>query len=73
MLSRFLNPDTGTGFTIREAAEETGLSIAACEKAVQRLRQSFRLAVREHVAATLENPTDETILEEMQQLQRALA
>ncbi len=72
VLSRFLNPETGTGFTIREAAEETGLSIAACEKAVQRLRQSFRLAVREQVAATLENPNDATILEEMQQLQRAL-
>jgi RNA polymerase sigma-70 factor (ECF subfamily) len=73
VLSRFLHPDTAIDLTIREAAEETGMSVAACEKAVQRLRQSFRLAVREQVAATLENPTDKTILEEMQQLQRALA
>jgi hypothetical protein len=46
---------------------------SACDKAVHRLRQTFRLAVRDQVAATLEKPTDATILEEMQQLQRALA
>lgn len=72
ILSRFLNPETCAGYSIREAAHDTGMTPAACEKAVQRLRQSLRLAVREQVAATLEYPTDATILEEMRELQRAL-
>jgi DNA-directed RNA polymerase specialized sigma24 family protein len=73
ILSRFLNPETCHDFTIRQAAEQLGMTPSACDKAVQRLRQNFRLAVRDQVAATLEKPTDATILEEMQQLQRALA
>ena len=72
VLSRFLNTETCLGFTVSQAAEELGMKKSACEKAVLRLRQHFRLAVHEQVAATLENPTDQTVLEEMQQLQRAL-
>lgn len=73
ILSRFLNPESCVGYSIREAALETGMTPAACEKAVQRLRQSLRIAVREQVAATLESPNEATILEEMRELQRALA
>lgn len=72
ILSRFLNPETCAGYTIREAAQDTGMTASACEKAVQRLRHGLRLAVREQVAATLEAPTEATILEEMRELQRAL-
>ena len=73
VLSRFLNPETCRDFTHRQAAEELGISEAACEKAIQRLRQNFRHAVREQVASTLEDPNDETIMEEMIQLQKTLA
>lgn len=72
LLSRFLNPETCTDFTTQQAAAALGMTPSACEKAIYRLRQHLRLAVREQVAATLENPTDATILEEMQQLQQAL-
>ncbi|MGJ8696770.1 MAG: RNA polymerase sigma factor [Verrucomicrobiaceae bacterium] len=72
VLSRFLNPETCYDYTGRQAAEDLGMSEAACEKAIQRLRNSFRVAVREQVAATLDNPTEEAIMEEMLQLQKAL-
>ncbi len=73
ILSRFLNPDACQSYTMEHAAGELGMTLSACGKAVQRLRQSFRLVVREQVAATLEQPTDALILEEMQQLQRVLS
>jgi DNA-directed RNA polymerase specialized sigma24 family protein len=73
VFSRFLNPETCHNYTIKQAAEDLGITYASCEKAISRLRQTFRLAVREQVASTLENPTDETILEEMKELQKALS
>lgn len=73
VFSRFLNPVTCENYTMRQAALDAGVSAAACEKAVQRLRQSFRMAVREQIAATLLDPSDANVLAEMEQLQRALA
>ncbi len=73
ILSRFLNPETCRDYTGRQAAVDLEMTEAACEKAIQRLRNSFRLAVREQVAATLNNPTEEDVMEEMVQLQKALA
>ncbi len=72
VLSRFLNPETCTGYTVRQAAKDLGMSDAACEKAVQRLRQNFRHAVRQQVAGTLNNPDETSVMEEMVQLQKAL-
>ena len=72
VLSRFLNPETCYDYTGRQAAADLEMSEAACEKAIQRLRNDFRVAVREQVAATLENPTEESIMEEMVQLQKSL-
>lgn len=72
ILSRFLNPETCQNFTHQQAAEELCISIDACDKAIQRLRVNFRLAVREQIASTLENPNDENIMEEMIQLQKSL-
>lgn len=37
-----------------------------------RLRHQFRIAVREQVAATLQDPDEDSIIEEMEQLQRSL-
>lgn len=72
VLSRFLNPETCEGTTQAQAAAELGITEDACAKAVQRLRADFRLAVREQVAATLEHPDEQSVTEEMQQLQRSL-
>ena len=41
-------------------------------KAIQRIRNSFRMAVKEIIIGTLKEPNEETIREEMVQLQRAL-
>ncbi len=73
ILSRFLNPETCATYTAAEAATELNISTDACQKAIQRLRQTFRLAVREQVAATLDNPDEESVMEEMIQLQKSLA
>ncbi len=72
VLSRFLNPESCHDFTRQEAAEELGITADSCDKAIQRLRQSFRLNVKELVASTLEDPSEENIMEEMIQLQKAL-
>ncbi|MGB0993464.1 MAG: RNA polymerase sigma factor [Akkermansiaceae bacterium] len=73
VLSRFLKPETSVNTTHQQAADELGISVEACDKAIQRLRKNFREAVKEQVAATLENPTEENVMEEMSQLQTALA
>ena len=72
ILCRFLNPDTGTSYTPGQAAEDLGMSISSVSRAIHRLRQHFRLAVRELVAGTLENPDDSSITEELIQLQEIL-
>jgi DNA-directed RNA polymerase specialized sigma24 family protein len=72
VISRFLTPEGCLDYTIRQAAEELDISVAACEKSIQRLRLLFRHAVRQQVADTLKNPTEEAVTEEMIQLQRSL-
>lgn len=72
VFSRFLSPDTCVDYTPQQAAADTGMTPAACEKAIQRLRLRFRLAVREEVAATLHNPDESSVMEEMVQLQKSL-
>ena len=72
VLSRFLSPDTCVDYTPQQAAAETGMTQDACAKAIHRLRLQFRLAVREEVAATLNNPDEASVMEEMLQLQKAL-
>ena len=56
----------------RHAAADLDLPVSSCEKAVQRLRQPFRQAVREAVAHTLHQPPEASLTEEMRQLQKAL-
>ena len=71
-LARFLTPEDSLGLDRNEVAQELGLTALACDKAIQRLRREFREAVKELVAGTLENPNQDSIREEMEQLQRAL-
>ncbi len=72
ILSRFLTPQSCDGFTREEAANRLEISPDACDKAIQRLRLTFRETVRELVAGTLVDPSRDAIKEEMEQLQRAL-
>jgi len=72
ILSRFLNPAGSQETTYKQAADELGISEEACSKAIQRLRTDFRLTVREQVASTLDKPDEESIMEEMRQLQQSL-
>ena len=72
VLKSFLTPETGLASSRETACQELGLSPDACDKAIQRLRQQFRLTVKDLIAGTLENPTPDSISEEMQQLQRSL-
>jgi DNA-directed RNA polymerase specialized sigma24 family protein len=72
IISRFLTPEGCLDYTIRQAAEELEITVASCEKSIQRLRAQFRHAVRQQVAQTLRDPTEESVTEEMLQLQRSL-
>jgi len=72
-LSRFLNPETCRDLTPRQVADDLGITEEACTKAIQRLRNDFRVAIREEVASTLDNPNEESVMEEMIQLQKSLS
>lgn len=72
ILRSFLSPDGCLDYSREEACRELGLTADGCDKAIQRLRQSFRQTVKDLIAGTLENPTPDSIQEEMQQLQRSL-
>jgi DNA-directed RNA polymerase specialized sigma24 family protein len=72
IISRFLMPESCLDYTIRQAAADLDINVATCEKAIQRLRQQFRQAVRKEVASTLNHPTEASVTEEMTQLQKAL-
>ena len=72
VLKRFLSPDTGLESSRDDTAKELDLSPDACDKAIQRLRQQFRQTVKDLIADTLENPSPDSVHEEMQQLQRSL-
>ena len=54
-------------------AEELGTTKVAVQSAAQRLRKRFRDLVRELIAATLENPTSESVEDELGFLFAALA
>lgn len=72
VISRFLTPEGCLDYTIRQAADDLEISVASCEKSVQRLRAQFRHTVRQQVANTLKDPTEEAVTEEMIQLQKSL-
>ncbi|MFO0891161.1 MAG: winged helix-turn-helix transcriptional regulator [Isosphaeraceae bacterium] len=55
-----------------EIAARLGISVGAVQAAVQRLRRRYRDVLREQVAATLENPDDTAVEEELRDLFAAL-
>jgi RNA polymerase sigma-70 factor (ECF subfamily) len=69
VLRRFL-PGSGDVPTYEDAAKELGMSMPALKSELHRLRQRFRLAVREEVAATVSAPHE--IDEELNHLQQVL-
>jgi RNA polymerase sigma-70 factor (ECF subfamily) len=54
-------------------ARRLGLSQEATRKAVSRLRERYREAVRDEIASTLRDPTDKEIDTEMRSLWAALS
>ena len=70
-LRPFLDPETEGDHAA--AAQATGLEPNAIRQAVFRLRQRFRILVRQTIADTLENPTELLIDEELAALRAALA
>ena len=70
-LRPFLDPETEGDHAA--AAQATGLEPNALRQAVFRLRQRFRILVRQTIADTLENPTEALIDEELAALRSALA
>jgi RNA polymerase sigma-70 factor (ECF subfamily) len=56
-----------------ELSAQLGMSVAAVQKAVQRLRQRYRAILRERIAATLVDFDDAVIDEEIRQLFAVLA
>jgi RNA polymerase sigma-70 factor (ECF subfamily) len=62
-------PDT---LPYAELAERLGMSRAAVQQAVHRLRERFREALRAEIAATLDDPTEAAVADEIRDLFNAL-
>jgi DNA-directed RNA polymerase specialized sigma24 family protein len=69
-LRPFLDPGSDGDYTA--ASQATGLEANAIRQAVYRLRQRFRVLLRQTIADTLENPTESLIDEEIAALRAAL-
>lgn len=72
LLAPFLDPDTAADARTDQAAQALAISPEGVRQAVGRLRRKFRLALRRQIAATLQDPGDPQIDEEMTALQAAL-
>ena len=59
-------------FTYGELADEFGMTEAAVEGAVRRLRQRYRSLLRDQIAATLDDPSPDAIADEIRALFAAL-
>jgi DNA-directed RNA polymerase specialized sigma24 family protein len=73
ILAPFLDPDMAAEARTDLAARALELSPEAVRQAVSRLRRKFRTALRRQIAATLHEPGDGQIDEEMSALQAALS
>jgi DNA-directed RNA polymerase specialized sigma24 family protein len=69
-LRPFLDPESDGDYAA--AAQATALDPNALRQAVFRLRQRFRVLMRQTIADTLENPTEALIAEELTALRAAL-
>lgn len=72
ILSPFLDPETTAEASTESAAGLLSMSPEGIRQAVGRLRRKFRLALRRQIAATLQDPGEAQIDEEMTALQAAL-
>ena len=70
-LQPILTSDSGAG-TYAAVAERLGISTGAVRVAVHRLRQRYGAMLREEVAATLDDPSQEAIDDEVRDLFAAL-
>jgi RNA polymerase sigma-70 factor (ECF subfamily) len=67
-----LDPSQPASGSDHELAEQLGMSHDAVRQTISRLRKRFREIMREIVASTLRNPTEEAIQEELLALREAL-
>jgi len=72
ILQTFLTPDAVTDQGYDAAGASLEMTPEAVRQAVSRLRKKFRIALREQIAATLHDPDDERIDEELLALKVAL-
>ncbi|HCN30373.1 MAG TPA: RNA polymerase subunit sigma-24 [Verrucomicrobiales bacterium] len=72
MLRPRLDPTQSCSGNDAELAAALGMSHDAVRKTISRLRKRFREILHELVAATLSNPTEESIQEELASLRNAL-
>jgi RNA polymerase sigma factor (sigma-70 family) len=71
VLQPFLEADNVRGLSYQTVGVELGLSQAAVRQAVSRLRKRYHQFIRAQIAATLLEPTEDAIDEEMRYLREA--
>ena len=72
VLEPFLNSAAVAEGNYETAAQSLGMNHEAVRKAVSRLRRKFRDALREQIAATLHEPSEQQVDEELLALREAL-
>ncbi|MEI9893418.1 MAG: hypothetical protein WDN28_05835 [Chthoniobacter sp.] len=73
VLEPFLEQERDPSISYDTVARQLSMSQEAVRKAVSRLRERYRDAVREQIASTLRDPTDRDIESEMKSLWAALS
>jgi DNA-directed RNA polymerase specialized sigma24 family protein len=71
-LESFLERNTRCEVKYKDLAGRLGLSVEALRQAVKRLRDRYRETIRDLIAETLTDPTEQAIDEEMRHLRAAL-
>lgn len=72
VLEPCLNPESDTEGAHADFATQLGISVDAVRQTVSRLRKKFRDCLRERIAATLQDPDDIRIDEELRALKAVL-
>lgn len=72
MLRPFISAGSAVPSSYDDLSAETGLTKPAIRQAVHRLRERFRQTIRDHIADTLNDPTEAQIDDELLALQNAL-
>jgi hypothetical protein len=73
VLEPFLEQNRDPSISYESVSAKLGTSQEALRKAVSRLRERYRDAVRDQIASTLRAPTEEEIESEMRALRAALS